>query len=67
MYKKAGEGVAAENEILALLQCKKDKGLELMMDTYMDLVYIIVHSKVATICSKKDVEECVSDVFYELY
>lgn len=59
--------VATDDEILELLQRAKDKGLELMMDTYMGLVYTIVHRKIATICSKEDIEECVSDVFYELY
>lgn len=59
--------MADDNEILKLLQCKGDKGLEMMMDKYMGLVYTIVHSKIATICSKEDIEECVSDVFYELY
>ena len=59
--------MATDVEILELLQRAKDKGLELMMDTYMGLAYTIVHSKIATICSKEDIEECVSDVFYELY
>ncbi|WP_070000291.1 sigma-70 family RNA polymerase sigma factor [Cellulosilyticum sp. I15G10I2] len=59
--------MATDNEIIELLRTKKDKGLECMMDTYMGLVYSIVHNKIATICSKEDIEECVSDVFYELY
>lgn len=59
--------MTTDNEILELLLCKSDKGLELMMDKYMGLVYTIVHSKIATICSREDIEECVSDVFYELY
>ncbi|MDF2613920.1 MAG: polymerase sigma factor, sigma-70 family [Clostridia bacterium] len=59
--------VATDDEILDLLHRAQDKGLELMMDTYMGLVYTIVHSKIATICSREDVEECVSDVFYEVY
>ncbi len=66
-YKKAGEKMAPDNEILELLQKKNDKGLELMMDTYMGLVYTIVYNKISTICSREDVEECVSDVFYELH
>jgi RNA polymerase sigma-70 factor (ECF subfamily) len=59
--------VATDNEILDLLHQGDDKGLELMMNTYIGLVYTIVHSKIATICSREDIEECASDVFYELY
>ncbi len=59
--------VTEDSTILNLLQRQDEKGLELLMDTYAGLVYTIVHSKIHTICSKEDIEECVSDVFYELY
>jgi len=37
------------------------------MDEYMAFVYTIVYGKLASVCSKQDIEECVSDIFYELY
>lgn len=59
--------MATDDEILKLLQRRNDKGLELMMNTYMGFVYAIVNNKIAAVCTREDVEECVSDVFYELY
>ena len=56
-----------EEKILALLIEKPEKGLEKLMNTYAGLVYTIVHNKLYPNCSKEDVEECVSAIFYEVY
>jgi RNA polymerase sigma-70 factor (ECF subfamily) len=44
-----------------------EKGFERIMDTHMAFVYTIVCGKLASVCRRQDIEECVSDVFYELY
>lgn len=57
----------SDNEIIELLIDSPEKGLATLMDTYNGLVYTIVYSKIANICSKEDIEECTSDIFYEVY
>jgi len=44
----------------------QDFNIEKIMDTYMAFVYTIVNEKLSQF-SRQDVEECVSDVFYEVY
>ena len=44
-----------------------EKGLEKIMNQYMGFVYTIVYGKLSSICNKQDIEECVSDIFYEVY
>lgn len=56
-----------EEKILPLLDKKPEKGLEKLMNTYAGLVYTIVHNKLYPNCSREDIEECVSSVFYEIY
>ncbi len=43
------------------------KGLALLMDAHIGLVYTIVHSKLHTLYAQEDIEECVSDVFMEVF
>ncbi len=57
----------SDREILRLLIHRPEKGLEKLMDQYMGLVYTIVDGKLSSGCSKQDIEECVSDIFYEIY
>ena len=56
-----------ENEIFSLLIEKPEKGLEKLMKEYAAFVYTIVYGKLSGVCGKQDIEECVSDIFYELY
>ena len=56
-----------EEKILALLNKNPEKGLEKLMKAYAGLVYTIVHNKLYPNCSKEDIEECVSTIFYEAY
>ncbi|RXZ79772.1 sigma-70 family RNA polymerase sigma factor [Paenibacillaceae bacterium] len=53
--------------ILKRLKESPEHGLELLMERYMGLVYTIAHDKLHTTCSKEDIEECVSEIFYEVY
>lgn len=57
----------SEGEILQLFKTKPEKALDKMMNIYVGLVYAIASDKLSTICTKEDIEECVSDVFYEVY
>ena len=56
-----------EKEILSLLIETPEKGLEIIMDQYMAFVYTIVYGKLSGLCKKQDIEECASDVFFEVY
>lgn len=53
--------------LIELLSNRPEEGLELMMDTYMNLVYTIVCNQLENICSNEDIEECVSDVFFDVF
>lgn len=57
----------SDSEIIKLLIDSPEKGLEKMMNNYIGLVYTIVYSKLSNTCTKEDIEECVSDVFYDIY
>jgi len=54
-------------ELLKLFRAKPEKALDKMINIYAGLVYTIVSDKLSSICSKEDIEECVSDVFYQVY
>jgi RNA polymerase sigma-70 factor (ECF subfamily) len=61
------EGVLLDSKLLENLKFDAERGLIQLMDTYMGLVYTIIKNKLGTVCSKEDIEECISTVFYELY
>jgi len=54
-------------ELLKLLSNKPEAGLKMMMNSYMALIYTIIFNKLSGIYSKEDIEECVSDVFFEVF
>lgn len=54
-------------ELLNLLHTKPETGLKVMMDNYMALAYTIIFNKLSGIYSREDIEECVSDVFMEIF
>lgn len=64
---REGEKLLSENELLKLFRTKPEKALDIMINIYAGLVYTIASDKLSLICSKEDIEECVSDVFYEVY
>ena len=65
--KKGGDGLPDESKLLSLLLNDPESGLEKLMDRYMGFVYTIVYGKLSHVCGKQDIEECVSDIFYEIY
>ncbi|HSQ90425.1 sigma-70 family RNA polymerase sigma factor [Romboutsia sp.] len=54
-------------KLLNLLHNQPDKGLELMMEAYMGLIYTIVYNQLSNILPNEDIEECVSDVFFYVF
>lgn len=54
-------------ELLRLLRNNPESGLKIMMDSYMALTYTIIFNKLSSVYSKEDIEECVSDVFVEVF
>jgi RNA polymerase sigma-70 factor (ECF subfamily) len=56
-----------EKELCSLLAEHPEKGLVKMMDQYAAFVYAIVYGKLSGVCDKRDIEECVSDIFYKVY
>jgi RNA polymerase sigma-70 factor (ECF subfamily) len=56
-----------EKELYSQLMRDPEKGLGKIMDTYMGFVGAIAHGKLSGVCGKQDIEECVSDIFYEVY
>ncbi len=56
-----------DEELLKLLDKKPEKGLEMLMNSYNGLVYTIAYNNLYNFVSKEDIEECVSDIIYEIY
>ncbi len=56
-----------DENLLQLLRYQPEKGLKMLMDSYLGLVYNIVRNKLYSTCSIEDIEECVSSVFFEIY
>ena len=57
----------SDMELLKLLHNEPEVGLKMMMDNYMALIYTIIFNKLSGMYSKEDIEECVSDVFFEVF
>ncbi len=64
---REGIKMPEDMEIYSLIMEHPEKGIEVIMNSYTAFVYTIVHGKLHGICKKQDIEECVSDVFYEIY
>jgi RNA polymerase sigma-70 factor (ECF subfamily) len=54
-------------ELMDLLDRNLELGLECMIEQYSGLVYSIIYSKVSTVGTEEDINECVSDVFMEFF
>ncbi len=57
----------SELELYELMSRDPERGLEAIMDRYTGLVYAIVWNKIASVGTRQDAEECVSDVFLSLW
>ncbi len=56
--------MVSDNELIKIILKKPEKGLDVLIDKYGGLIYTIVKSKISNL---EDIEECVSDVFYDFY
>lgn len=66
-YIKEGvDTMITDKDLLLLLQNNPERGLDKLINIYSGLVYTIVYSKLAN-SSTQDIEECVSDIIFELY
>lgn len=54
-----------DRKLLELIHKDPDKGMNRLMDTYAGLVYYIVSRKIPG--KEQDIEECMSDIFLEVY
>ncbi len=59
--------LAGEGKICDMLHRDPEKGVEAAMKMFLSFVYAIVRGKLSSVGTVQDIEECVSDVFYELY
>jgi RNA polymerase sigma-70 factor (ECF subfamily) len=56
-----------DEKLIDVLNTDSKIGLEQLMNDYIGLVYTIAYSKLHTVCTKEDIEELVSDIFFEFY
>lgn len=56
-----------EQELRSLLQKSKKEGHRAVFQQYGNYVYAIVYSKLRSCATHEDIEECVSDVFAEIF
>lgn len=57
----------SDPELLALLNTNPETGIKKLTRLYGGLVYTIVRGRLCGLLSEQDVEECASDVLYEVY
>ena len=51
----------------ALCKQSPDKAYQTLFDEYCNYVYAVVYSKLRDCATREDIEECVSDIFAEIY
>ena len=56
-----------DQSLLALLREDPERGLSALMERYLPLVAALVRGRLDGVCPRADMEECVSDVFSQLY
>ena len=56
-----------DHVLLQLLKSEPEKGIEEFLGQYAGLVYSIVMGRVRSVASEEDIEECVSDIVFEIY
>ncbi len=57
----------SDPELLALLDANPETGIKKLTRFYGGLVYTIVRGRLFGLLSEQDIEECTSDVLYEVY
>ena len=56
-----------DHALLSLMKAEPEKGIEQFMEQYTGLVYAIVSGRTGSSASNEDIEECVSDVIFEIF
>ena len=56
-----------EETLRAQVIRSKENGFRLLFQQYQSYVYTIVWSRIKEVCTKEDAEECISDVFAEVF
>ena len=54
-------------EYRRMLKAQKKKAQRMIFDEYYNYVYAIVHNHLRSCCGREDVDECVSDVFSDVF
>jgi RNA polymerase sigma-70 factor (ECF subfamily) len=55
------------NEYCALHRKSPDKAYDALFECYCDYVYAVVFNKLRSVASREDIEECVSDIFADIF
>ena len=55
------------NEYCALHRRSPDKAYDALFEAYCDYVHAIVFNKLRSVASREDIEECVSDIFADIF
>ncbi|MDP4095129.1 MAG: sigma-70 family RNA polymerase sigma factor [Bacillota bacterium] len=53
--------------VIKQLELKNQKALEYLINTYSNNVYILIFRIIGAMASKEDIEECVSEVFVDIW
>ncbi len=62
-----GVGNLTDTEWISLVKASPHQGYRALIDQYGNLVYAIVLSKLKGTATREDIEDCVSDIFTELF
>ena len=69
MFSKRGwsEAIMTEHELRTLIGRSRDEGFRQLFQQYSGYVYAIVWNRISSVGSREDAEECMSDIFSEIF
>lgn len=56
-----------DNDLLHLLKSEPETGVAQFLEQYASIIYSIVAGRTRGVASEEDIEECVSDIVFEIY
>jgi RNA polymerase sigma-70 factor (ECF subfamily) len=56
-----------DQEMIVFLHTNPQRGFEIIINQYTGLMYKIAYNKLSSVCTREDIEECVSDIFVLFY
>ncbi|MGL5692436.1 MAG: sigma-70 family RNA polymerase sigma factor [Peptostreptococcaceae bacterium] len=56
-----------DNKIVKLIKNKDEKGLDLLINSYIDNIHYISSSIIGSYGKKEDIQECVSDILLDIW